>query len=168
MQRICKCDLTGDQRLILYSFAEAFSIRLTYALSPSDIAEYPVDTQRCDNVDVRSRRHATSTQHCSNVGVTKLKLQRYSNVASTFDSSFSSQYTVDVVLKALLLQRWNQDVEINSFTDIVNIQLCISRVLPQIYKKYICLILRVDIPSSNSGQCFSLLLESFESCFQKS
>ena len=95
----------GDQRLILHSFTEAFSKRLTYALSPSNIAEYPADTQRCDNVDVRSRRHATSTQHRSNVGVTTLKLQRYSNVASNFDHSFSSQYTMDVVLKLLLLQR---------------------------------------------------------------
>ena len=91
--------------MILHSFTEAFSKRLAYALSPSNIAEYPAETQRCDNVDVRSRRHATSTQHCSNVGVTTLKLQRYSNVASTFDNSFSSQYTMDVVLKPLLLQR---------------------------------------------------------------
>ena len=176
----------GDQRLILHSFTEAFSKRLTYALSPSNIAEYPADTQCCDNVDVRSRRQATSTQHCSNVGVTTLKLQRYSKFASTFDNSFSSQYTLDVILKTLLLQRWNQDVkftmssqrrhydikflthirwsrynvEINSFKHIVIsitlksrreshngfstsilvlastlYQLCISRVLPQIYKK---------------------------------
>ena len=111
IQRICKCDLMGDQRLILHSFTEAFSKRLTYALWPSNIAEYPAETQRCGNVDVRSRRHATSTQHCSNVGITTLKLQRYSNVASTFDNSFSSQYTMDVVLKPLLLQRWNQDVK---------------------------------------------------------
>ena len=79
----------GDQRLILHSFTEVFSKRLTYALSPSDIAEYQAETQRCDNVDVRSRRHATSTQHYSNFGVTTLKLQRYSNVASTFDNRFS-------------------------------------------------------------------------------
>ena len=111
IQRICKCDLMGDQRLILHSFTEAFSKLLTYALSPSNNAEYPADTQRCDNVYVRSRRHATSTQHCSNVGVTTLKLQRYSSVASTFDNSFSSQYTLDVILKTLLLQRWNHNVK---------------------------------------------------------
>ena len=105
IQRICKCGLMGDQRLILHSFTEAFSKHLTYALSPSNIAEYPADRQRCDNVDVRSRRHATSAQHCRNVGVTTLKLQRYSNVASTFDKSFSSQYTMGVALKTLLLQR---------------------------------------------------------------
>ena len=44
----------GDQRLILHSFTEAFSKSLTDALSPSNITEYPADTQHCGNVDARS------------------------------------------------------------------------------------------------------------------
>lgn len=76
IQGICKYDLMGDQRLILHSFTEAFSKRLTYALSPSNIAEHPADTQRCDNVAVRSQRFTTNTPRFNDVDITISKLQR--------------------------------------------------------------------------------------------
>ena len=71
---------------------------------------------------IRSQCRATNTECCSDVDITTSELQRFSNIASTLDSTFNSQWTINVVLTTLL-QLWNRD---GHFKLALNGQFCSS------------------------------------------
>ena len=60
------------------------------------------NTQRYDNIVVRSEHRATNTQSCSDSGTSTSELQRCSNIAYALNSKFNSHRATNAVLKTFM------------------------------------------------------------------